>query len=182
MNVYEEMRFPFLKDEDSFLKEATRCGVPVLGICLGAQLLAKALGARVKKAPAKEVGWYRVGLTEDGRRDPLFKGIPGRLTVFQWHEDTFEMPGGGVLIAGSFPCMHQAFRFGHNAYGLQFHIEVTSDMVKSWLATGEVDSLEAKNILSDTKREMDGFTRQARAIYSNFERLLKPSATREIVK
>ena len=137
MNVYEEDRYPFLKNEDLFIKEAIQRGKSILGICLGAQLIAKALGAKVFKAPVKEIGWYDVSLTKIGSQDPLFSTLPKTFPVFQWHEDTFEIPKAGKLIAISSPIPHQAFRYGENAYGLQFHLEVTEDMIREWMETYE---------------------------------------------
>ena len=98
MNVYEEDRYPFLRDEDLFIKEAIQRGKSVLGICLGAQLIAKALGAKVFKAPVEEIGWYDVSLTKIGSNDPLFSNLPKTFPVFQWHEDTFEIPKKAKLI------------------------------------------------------------------------------------
>ena len=86
MNVYEEDRYPFLREEDLFIKEAIQRGKSILGICLGAQLIAKALGAKVFKAPVKEIGWYDVSLTEEGFKDALFSSLPKYFPVFQWHE------------------------------------------------------------------------------------------------
>ena len=137
MNVYEEDRYPFLKDEDLFIKEAIQRGKAILGICLGAQLIAKALGARVFKAPVKEIGWYDVSLTKVGSQDPLFSCLPKTFPVFQWHEDTFEIPNGAKLIATSSPISHQAFRYGEKVYGLQFHLEVTEAMIREWMETYE---------------------------------------------
>jgi GMP synthase-like glutamine amidotransferase len=96
----------------------------IVGICLGAQLVAKALGAKVSKAPVKEIGWYDVSLTEEGSGDPWFGSLPKTFRVFQWHEDTFEIPRRAKLLASSTAVPHQAFRYGDNAYGLQFHPEV----------------------------------------------------------
>ena len=112
MNVYQEREYPFLKKEDLFIKDVLREEVPLLGICLGAQLLAKASGAEVSKSPYKEIGWYDVELTEEGRRDSLFRGLGPTLSVFQWHEDTFAVPDGGVLLATGTLCRNQAFRVG----------------------------------------------------------------------
>ncbi|HXX33644.1 MAG TPA: type 1 glutamine amidotransferase [Thermodesulfobacteriota bacterium] len=137
MNVYEEDRYPFLKDEDLFIKEAIQRGKAILGICLGAQLIAKALGAKVFKAPVKEIGWYDVSLTKVGLQDPLFSCLPKTFPVFQWHEDTFEIPNGARLIATSSPISHQAFRYGEKVYGLQFHLEVTKEMIRDWIETYE---------------------------------------------
>jgi GMP synthase-like glutamine amidotransferase len=131
MNVYEEVLHPFLREEDRFLRAAGERGLPVLGICLGAQLIAKAAGAAVTKNRVKEVGWYTVSLTDDGVRDPLFRELPPELTVLQWHEDTFEVPATGTLLATGRDCLNQAFRIG-NSWGLQFHLEVTRPMLKDW--------------------------------------------------
>jgi GMP synthase-like glutamine amidotransferase len=137
MNVNEEGRYPFLREEDLFIKEAIQRGKAILGICLGAQLIAKALGAKVFKAPVKEIGWYDVSLTKIGSQDPLFSDLPKTFSVFQWHEDTFEIPKSGKLIATSSPVSHQAFRYGEKVYGLQFHLEVTEEMIREWVETYE---------------------------------------------
>jgi GMP synthase-like glutamine amidotransferase len=137
MNVYEEDRYPFLRDEDLFIKEAIQRGKAILGICLGAQLIAKALGAKVFKAPVKEIGWYDVFLTKVGSTDPLFSCLPKTFPVFQWHGDTFEIPNGAKLIATSSPISHQAFRYGEKVYALQFHLEVTQEMIREWMETYE---------------------------------------------
>lgn len=131
MNVYEEPIHPFLREEDRFLQEAAELGLPVLGICLGAQLIAKAAGAAVRKNRVREVGWYTVSLTEDGVRDPLFREVPPTLTVLQWHEDTFDVPAAGTLLATGRECLNQAFRVG-NSWGLQFHLEADRPMLKEW--------------------------------------------------
>jgi GMP synthase-like glutamine amidotransferase len=99
MNVYEEDRYPFLRDETRFLQDAAARDLPVLGICLGAQMIAKAAGAAVTKNPIDEVGWSSVRLTGEGLADPLFCGLPAVLPVFQWHGDTFAIPEGGALLA-----------------------------------------------------------------------------------
>lgn len=132
MNVYEEERYPFLRDEDRLLRRALAEELPVLGLCLGAQLLAKAAGAKVRKNPTAEIGWMDVDILPEGQADPLFSGLPTRLPVFQWHGDTFELPEGAEWLASSPRCTHQAFRLGRRAYGLQFHLEVTPAMVIEW--------------------------------------------------
>ncbi len=164
MNVYEEDRYPFLRVEDLFIKEAIQRGKSILGICLGAQLIAKALGAKVFKAPAKEIGWRDVSLTRIASIDPLFSQLPKRFWVFQWHEDTFEIPHSAILIATSAHVPHQAFRYGENVYGLQFHLEVTQQMIHEWTETyegefeGRESSLSSKQaILADTELKINPY-------------------------
>lgn len=132
MGVDEVDRYPFLRDEVRFIRQCLEGAVPFLGICLGAQLLARAAGASVGPAPRREIGWYEVDLTPAGRADPLFAGLPDPLPVFHWHGDTFDLPPGGVLLATSGPVANQAIRVGQVAYGLQFHLEVTASMVGEW--------------------------------------------------
>jgi len=134
MNVYQESEFPFLKHEDAFIREIVKRGVPFLGVCLGAQLLAKACGSLVYRAPVGEMGWSEVRLTPAGSADPMFKNLPQVLSVFQWHEDTFDIPDAGTLLATSRSCANQAFCIGKRAYGFQFHVEVSPDIVSSWVA------------------------------------------------
>ena len=139
MNVYEEERYPFLRDETRFLQAAAACGLPVLGICLGAQMIAKAAGAAVTKNPVQELGWKTVSLTGEGKADPLFRGLPPVLPVFQWHGDTFAVPEGGALLATGVDCHNQAFRF-RRSYGLQFHLEADRSLLAQWFAWEAAES------------------------------------------
>jgi len=136
----------WLKRELELVAEACRRRLPVLGICLGAQLIARALGARVYRNPVKEIGWYPVYFTEAAASDPLFCGLAGPETVFHWHGETFDLPQGAVWLARSEACPHQAFRWGSAVYGLQFHLEVTPAMIADWvrqqLNQGDVGGLE----------------------------------------
>lgn len=132
MNVDEISRYPLLAHEPTWIREAIDRDLPVLGICLGSQLLAKALGSRVYPNPIKEIGWYELDVVAPAD-DPLFGGLRGQHTVFQWHGDTFDLPSGAVPIARGEHCRQQAFRYGSKAYGLQFHVEVTQAMVDEWL-------------------------------------------------
>jgi len=132
MNVYEEDEYPFLVEETTFLTRCFEERLPVLGICLGAQLMAKAAGAKVTKAPEEETGWYTVSLTEEGQHDPFFSGLPQSFTVFQLHGDTFEIPHEGTLLATSSACRNQAFRIS-NSLALQFHLEVQAAKLAIWL-------------------------------------------------
>lgn len=133
MNCDEVHRYPHLATELDALQRALADGKPVLGICLGSQLLARALGAPVTKNPEKEIGWYEVMPTEAGRADPLVGNFAARERIFQWHGDTFAIPHGAVHLARSPLCENQAFRYGENAYGLQFHLEVDEPMIRRWL-------------------------------------------------
>jgi GMP synthase-like glutamine amidotransferase len=124
---------PYLRAELALIEQAAKVGQPVLGVCLGAQLIAKALGARVYRDRVKEIGWYPVQWTPAAARDPLFTGLSAPETVFHWHGETFDLPPGAQWLARSEACAHQAFRVGANVYGLQFHLEVTPEMIEDWL-------------------------------------------------
>lgn len=157
MNVNETRIYPFLRRELHWIKQALTCEVPILGICLGAQLLAKALGSRVYPNAVKEIGWHYVHLTEASSSDFLFSGMPAELVTFQWHGDTFDMPQGAELLATAQDCRHQAFRFGAHAWGLQFHPEMTNEMIEDWLSAPEnagdlslLPNNEAESIRSKT--------------------------------
>jgi GMP synthase (glutamine-hydrolysing) len=106
--------------------------IPMLGICLGSQLIAKALGAPVYRNPALEIGWYDVHLTEHARTDPVFAGLESPATFFHWHGETFDLPEGAEWLAWSDRCRHQAYRYRHNVYGIQFHPEITPEMIEDW--------------------------------------------------
>lgn len=133
MNVDDTGRYPNLATEVEILKEALDQDMSVLGICLGAQLLAKALGGRVARAPRREIGWYDVECTAAGADDPVLSSFAPRQRVFQWHEDNIELPAGIEALASSADCPVQAFRHGEHAYGFQFHLEVDRFLVERWL-------------------------------------------------
>jgi GMP synthase (glutamine-hydrolysing) len=174
MNVYEEDRHPFLTDEDRFITRIMIEEIPFMGICLGAQLLAKACGAAVFRAPAEEIGWASVTITKEGRKDRLFVDLSDKLRVFQRHGDTFHIPEGGVLLAEGASCPNQAFKIGSNAYGLQFHIEVTPEMVKRWL-NGERGRIDADRAAQQAKREGANFQKQSNQVLTNFKGIIESS-------
>ena len=124
MSVYDIDRHPFLLQEIRLIQEAIALDMGVLGICLGAQLLSKALGGKVFPAKQAEIGWYPVKPTSVGRNDPLFEHFNDEEFVFQWHSDTFSLPAGAELLVSAPDCPNQAFRFGKKVYGFQFHMEV----------------------------------------------------------
>ena len=130
MSVHDDLGW--LADERALLREAVEAGRPVLGVCLGAQQLAAALGASVLEGPAPECGLGEVHLTADAVHDPVFGPAPSPLPCMHWHGDTFTLPDGAVRLAGNAAYENQAFRFGDRAYGLQFHVEVTASLVAHW--------------------------------------------------
>jgi GMP synthase-like glutamine amidotransferase len=134
MSVNDESEHPWLVAEKRLIREAVQAGVGYWGACLGVQLLASSLGARVYAGPQPEVGVLGVTLTDEGASDPVFAGLPRELATLQWHGDTFDLPGRAVLLAGSAAYPRQAFRY-ERAYGVQFHLEVSLDMAEAW---GEV--------------------------------------------
>lgn len=130
MGVYDEKMNPWLREEKQFITHAIQQQRKVLGICLGAQLVASALGANVYSNSQKEIGWYLVQLTSDGKRSKFFYNFPGRFTAFHWHGDTFDLPKGAQWLAKSEACKYQAFSLGNNVLGLQFHLEVAQEHVE----------------------------------------------------
>jgi GMP synthase (glutamine-hydrolysing) len=142
MSVNDEERHPWLRDEKRLIGDAVREGVPYWGACLGVQLLAASLGARVYQGDEPEVGLLPVTLTEAGRVDPVLEGLPAKFTTLQWHGDTFDLPERAVLLAASAAYPHQAFRY-ERAYGVQFHLEVSLEMAHAWAAVpAYADSLD----------------------------------------
>ncbi len=134
MGANDEAEHSWIPTELSFLKQAVEAKIPTIGICLGAQMMAKALGSSVERADQAEVGWHPLNLSEEGRRDPLFKDLEGSPTeVYQWHQDTFFLPPGATLLASSPLCPRQAFRIGMHAYGVQFHPEADPALIEEWL-------------------------------------------------
>lgn len=134
MSVNDDAELPWLTDEKRLIGESVRAGVPYWGVCLGVQLLAASLGARVYAGPLPEVGLLEVTLTDHAEADPVFRGLPLRLTTLQWHGDTFDLPDGATLLVSSEAYPNQAFRWGARAYGVQFHLEVSTAMAEEWAA------------------------------------------------
>lgn len=167
MNVYEEQSYPFLAEETEFLRKGIMAGANILGVCLGAQMIAKACGALVTCSPYKEVGWGDVHLTPAGANDPIFKGVKNPLKVFQWHEDMFNIPADGVLLGCSDLCPHQAFRV-NRAYGFQFHVEVDSGILEAWFNGAH----ESESFLSHYRECSDELKLQSELIYSNLNALI----------
>lgn len=136
MGVHDEDVHPWLAAEKAFLRATIAAGKTVVGVCLGAQLLALVLGARVYRNGEKEIGWFPVELTEAARESDSMGFLPDLLTVYHWHGDTFDLPAGAVHLARSEGCAHQAFLWGGRVLGLQFHLESTAASVEELVASG----------------------------------------------
>jgi GMP synthase (glutamine-hydrolysing) len=160
MSVSDTDRHPHLTTELKLIEQAMNRGMPVLGICLGAQLIARTLGSRVYPNDEKEIGWYDVSPTEMARRDPLAAHLKENEKLFQWHGDTFDIPKEAVHLASSTLCPSQAFRYGPNVYALQFHLEVDEPMIERWLTVPthvkEIESLGGKIDPHTIRRETPG--------------------------
>lgn len=174
MSVNEEDVYPYIKKETALVKEFVAKRKKIFGICLGAQIMAKALGAKVYPGPEKEVGWYDIELTDGGRRDRCMKELavhPGagdfrtRFGVFHWHGETFDIPEGAVRLAKSELYPNQAFRYGEGAYAFQFHIEVRKEMIYEWL---EGESVDMHQIRQQTEAIYDDYLKRAMNFYKEF--------------
>jgi GMP synthase (glutamine-hydrolysing) len=148
MSVNEEDAYPFLRNEISLARESIDKGKKVFGVCLGAQIMARALGAKVYRGPQPEIGWYDIELTEEGISDqrierlamhPKDGDLQRKFEVFHWHGETFDLPVGAIRMASSDMYPNQAFRYGDKAYAFQFHIEVKKEMIYEWLRNEPVD-------------------------------------------
>lgn len=133
MSVNDEGRYAYLAAEKVVIRNALERRMPVLGVCLGAQLIAAAAGSRVFPGARPEIGWAPVSLTMEGRQDALLSSLAQQAEVFHWHGETFDLPRGAVRLAFSALTMNQAFRLGQTAYGLQFHLEVDLPMIQAWM-------------------------------------------------
>ncbi len=139
MSVNDEANHPWIRSECDLLKGCIDRGLPTLGICLGGQLMAKALGARVEVNPVSEIGWHSIVINSDGQRDPILGAAGTTPLVYQWHHETFHIPSGSTPLAQSSACPRQAFRVGTHAYALQFHPEADSQMLHDWLAADGIE-------------------------------------------
>ena len=149
MGVYQTDRYPWLRDEMHLIEDAMKLNLPVLGVCLGAQILAAALGAKVDRNPAgKEIGWHPIRLSDSAKDDRLMRGLPATITPFHWHGDIFDLPAGATSLASSERTPCQAFRHGDKTYGFQFHFEVTRDGVAA-MAAAFAKELVRENIPAD---------------------------------
>jgi len=173
MNVDMTDRYPFLADELSFIRSAIEAGIPYLGICLGAQMLARALDHPVYPAGIREFGFNALHPTPDAADDLLLSVFEDGAQVFHWHEDTFDLPGGATLLATGDEVPMQAFRYGESAWGLQFHFEVDRAEIELWLeVAGEQECLawgkSRREILDETERFIRDHEQRARELFRRF--------------
>lgn len=170
MGVHDSSRYPYLLAVKGYIQQAVTSEMPLLGICLGGQLLADALDATVHSQRNGELGLHTVEVLNSGVSDPLFHDIPPVFPTFQWHNDSFEIPAGAVCLASSPVCPHQAFRYGARQYGLQFHPEVTRGIVTSWVESSYGTDGSTK-LIDDFIRDEFAYSAVSRKLLVNFLRI-----------
>jgi GMP synthase-like glutamine amidotransferase len=175
MHADQDDRHPWLREENMFLERLFDLGTPMLGVCLGAQLLARAAHAPVFPAAEPEIGWYEVELTEAAADDPVLGWLPPRFDAFQWHYYTHGLPAGADELARSAVCT-QAFRLGERVWGVQFHPEVTLRQVEQWIAE-EPDAAAAGRLLTETRDRIDGWNDLGRSLCGAFVEVAEWVAT-----
>jgi GMP synthase-like glutamine amidotransferase len=171
---------PYLMDEQDLLRVATEAGVPVLGICLGGQILALAMGAALRESPVREFGYTPISPTDAGRQDPVLSVWEPGDRVFHWHEDTFDLPAGATLLLEGEHVRNQAFRFGDSSWGLQFHPEVTEAVIEGWLAVaGDIEpkwGKTAQDIREEGGRYLEDEEKRAREMVRRFAAVVRGHA------
>jgi GMP synthase (glutamine-hydrolysing) len=178
MNVDMTDEHPYLAEERRFVRDVVANGIPYLGICLGAQMLVRALDGRVYPAGIREIGFNALRPTSEGSNDPLLSAFADGDMVFHWHEDTFELPGGSVLLARGDHVPMQAFRIGDLAWGLQFHVEVDRDELELWLKSAGEDVIRAwgttrERLIAEADRHMQAQEGRAREVFRRFAKLVR---------
>ena len=176
MGALDDDEHPWLTDEKRLIADAVRSGLPFWGVCLGVQLLAASLGARVYPGPAPEVGVLPVLLTDEALADPVFAGTPRELLSLQWHGDTFDLPDGATRLAGSPAYPNQAFRVGADAYGVQFHLEVSPALAREWAdVPAYAESLERvlgkgalDRLIAELEARADGLLSHGRRLFERW--------------
>jgi GMP synthase (glutamine-hydrolysing) len=172
-SVYDEAQWPWLAPENAFIQACLKAGLPFLGVCLGSQLLAKALGARCYPNPSgKEIGWGEVSLCPDAALEPMFAGMPERFMAFHWHGDTFDVPAGCRRLARTALTPNQAFSWRDQAWGLQFHLEVGPEDIRTWIREYQE---EAKvhlpgDVETDIRRHCEAYRQYGERLFGYFLR------------
>ena len=176
MHADQDDQHPWLRDENLFLRRLLALRLPVLGVCLGAQLLSKATNGRVFPAAAPEIGWVPVTLTPEAEDDPVFSRLPEQFDAFEWHYYTYDVPAGAVELARSARCT-QAFRLGDAAWGIQFHAEVTGPQIAGWCDEEERDVPGgAARLLADTAERIDSWNELGRGLCDAFVEVAERAA------
>jgi GMP synthase (glutamine-hydrolysing) len=177
MSVYEHRRFPFLLDEQRLIEKALKADKPILGVCLGSQLLAATLGADVKKGRQKEIGWHPVTLTPAAAADTLWRELSSTFTAYHWHGDVYDLPQGAVLLAVSEMTPCQGFRYGPKAFGFLFHMEVTEKIIQNMVKefSGELDAekITAGSISAKVKDYLPELQALGGRVFRRWAKLLK---------
>ncbi len=176
MHADQDQHHPWLREENLFLERLLDLQRPALGICLGAQLLAKAAHAPVRRASESEIGWYPVELTKAAADDPLLGRLPQSFDAFQWHHYTYDVPAGAVELARSSICT-QAFRLGEKAWGVQFHPEVTLEQIESWLEGDDATPVDRAALLAETRERMEEWNALGRELCDAFVDVAERVAT-----
>ena len=176
MGVYEQDRYPFLRQEIHLIEQALRERKPLLGVCLGSQLLAATLGAKVTKGKQKEIGWYPVTLSQQAKADPLWQEVESPFTAYHWHGDVFELPRGAEPLASSALTPCQAFRYGDNVYGFLFHMEVTEkiirEMVQTFTQELQEENVDGRQIVKAVKSHLPRLQNIGRDVFRRWAGLL----------
>jgi GMP synthase-like glutamine amidotransferase len=165
MHPDQDDEHPWLPEETHVLRGLLEAGTPLLGVCLGAQMLARAAGGAVRPAAEPEIGWFDVEVTEPG--DPLLGPLPPRFEAFQWHSYTYDLPPGAVEIARS-PVCSQGFRLGARVWGVQFHPEVTAAQIESWLADPDDPAPDPERLRRETAERIEAWNELGRGLCRRF--------------
>jgi len=179
MGADDDAEHPWLSAEKQLVRESVEAGRPFLGVCLGVQLLASALGAPVRSMESPELGLLPVELTAEGREHPLFEGLDDPFPSLQWHGDTFELPSGALRLASSPAAPNQAFQAGERGFGIQFHLEVTPEMAREWAQVPEyraylaeaLDEERANAFLAELERRAEELHPTGRRLFGNWLKL-----------
>lgn len=176
MGVYETERYPFLIEEMRLTEAFMGVRLPVLGVCLGSQLLAACLGASVQKGHQKEIGWYPIELSTEGKRDALWQDVPTRFVAYHWHGDIFELPQGATLLASSEVTPVQAYRYDRGVYGVLFHLEVSEDhihrMLHEFADETERENVSAERIMHQAKHHLGPLQQIGATVFNQWTKLI----------